>query len=151
MPSSASNQSRWRGVSAPAVCTRWTIIRHTAAQPESRLTGARRGSCRQQTLPYWVTVSIHPIGNESAPIQVTQCRFPGLAISNAKILIFFSNKIYRSNFIKQHSETVMAWNYQNADCSLRNEIIVRYDTRCYFNVRSKADMSQLNLPHENDN
>jgi len=25
----------------------------------------------------------------------------------------------------------------------------RYDTRCYFNVRSKADMSQLNLPHGN--
>jgi len=23
---------------------------------------------------------------------------------------------------------------------------IRYDTRCYFNVRSKADMSQLNLP-----
>jgi len=22
-----------------------------------------------------------------------------------------------------------------------------YDTRCYFNVRSKADISQLNLPH----
>ena len=28
---------------------------------------------------------------------------------------------------------------------------VGYDTRCYFNVRSKADMSRLNLPHENDN
>ena len=27
--------------------------------------------------------------------------------------------------------------------------LIRYDTRCYFNVRSKADMSQLNLPHEN--
>ena len=25
-------------------------------------------------------------GNESAPIQLAQCRFPGLAISNAKIL-----------------------------------------------------------------
>jgi len=24
---------------------------------------------------------------------------------------------------------------------------VRYDKRCYFNVSSKADMSQLNLPH----
>ena len=24
---------------------------------------------------------------------------------------------------------------------------VRYDTRCYFNVNSKADISQLNLPH----
>jgi len=23
----------------------------------------------------------------------------------------------------------------------------RHDTRCYFNVRSKADISQLNLPH----
>jgi len=28
---------------------------------------------------------------------------------------------------------------------------IRYDARCYFNVRSKADISQLNLPHGNDN
>ena len=28
---------------------------------------------------------------------------------------------------------------------------IRYDTRCCFNVRSKADMSQLNLPHGTDN
>ena len=28
---------------------------------------------------------------------------------------------------------------------------IRYDTRCCFNVRSKADMSQLNLPHGDDN
>ena len=28
---------------------------------------------------------------------------------------------------------------------------IRYDTRCYFNVRSKADMSRFNLPHGNDN
>jgi len=28
---------------------------------------------------------------------------------------------------------------------------IRYDTRCYFNVRSKADMSPLNLPHGNNN
>ena len=33
------------------------------------------------------------IGNESAPIQLAQCPFPGLAISNAKTLIYFSNKI----------------------------------------------------------
>jgi len=30
-----------------------------------------------------------------------------VAISNDKILIYFSNEIYGSNFIKQHSETVM--------------------------------------------
>ena len=28
---------------------------------------------------------------------------------------------------------------------------IRYDTRCYFNLRSKANMSQLNLPHGTDN
>ena len=38
---------------------------------------------------------------------VLPCWFPGLAISNAIIQIFFSNKIYGNNFIKQHSETVM--------------------------------------------
>ena len=29
--------------------------------------------------------------------------------------------------------------------------LVRYDTIRYFNVRSKADISQLNLPHGTDN
>ena len=48
------------------------------------------------------------IGNESVPIQLAQCRFPRHAmISSAKTLIYFSNKIYGSNFIKQHSETVV--------------------------------------------
>jgi len=46
------------------------------------------------------------IGNESVPIQLAQCRFPGLAISNAKILIYVFKKMYGSNFIRQHSETV---------------------------------------------
>ena len=29
--------------------------------------------------------------------------------------------------------------------------LIQYNTRCYFNVRSKVDMSRLNLPHGNDN
>ena len=28
---------------------------------------------------------------------------------------------------------------------------MRYETRCCFNVRSKADISHLNLPHETNN
>ena len=40
--------------------------------------------------------------------------------------IYFSNKLYGSNFIKQHSETVMVWNYQNSDCSLRKKYGVIY-------------------------
>ena len=67
-----------------------------------------------------------PIENESAPIQSAQCRFSGLAISNAKILIFISNEIYGSNFIQQHSETVMLWTYRNTDCSLEKKIIVSF-------------------------
>jgi len=31
------------------------------------------------------------------------------------------------------------------------DLLTRYDTRCYFNVRSKADMNRLNLPHGGDN
>jgi len=57
-------------------------------------------------------------------IQLAQCRFPGLAISIGKILIRFSNKIYGSSFIKQHSETVIVLNYQSADYSLRKKILL---------------------------
>ena len=39
-------------------------------------------------------------GNESVPIQLAQCWFPGLAIASAKMFVYFSNEIYRSNFIK---------------------------------------------------
>ena len=65
------------------------------------------------------------IRKESVPIQLTQCWFPGLAISNAKILIYFlnKNKIYRSNCIKQHSETVTVRKSQNVDCSLEKKLL----------------------------
>ena len=38
-----------------------------------------------------------------------------------------------------------------ADIDRPRSSLNRYDTRCYFNVRSKADISQLNLPHGTDN
>ena len=66
------------------------------------------------------------IRNESAPIQPAHCRFPGQAFSNAEILAYFSYKIYGSNFIKQHSETVMVSNYQNANCRFKKKIVVIY-------------------------
>jgi len=47
------------------------------------------------------------IGNESAPIQLAQCWFPGLAISNAKILIHFSNKNYGSNFFSNSTRKLL--------------------------------------------
>jgi len=41
---------------------------------------------------------------------------------------------------------------QASGCKTRaHSPLIRYDTRCYFNVRSKADISRLNLPHGTDN
>jgi len=42
------------------------------------------------------------------PIQLAQCWFPWLAISNAKIQIYFSNKIHRSNFITQRRQNLVS-------------------------------------------
>jgi len=75
---------------------------HVVSQFETLLTSVCR--CVKSYCPCRVTWST---GNESVPIQLAQCRFPQLAISNAKMLMYFSNKVYGSNFIKQHSETVM--------------------------------------------
>jgi len=59
------------------------------------------GHCLK-SLSHWEQTRADTIG--TVPV-------PGLAIFSAKILIYFSNKIYGSNLTKQHS--------QNADCSLR--------------------------------
>ena len=34
---------------------------------------------------------------------------------------------------------------------LRHNTPIQYDARCYFNMSSKADISQLNLPHRTRN
>ena len=54
-----------------------------------------------------VQIETGAIGNKSVPIQLAKCWFPGLAISNAKILIYYSNKIYGSNFIKKHTRQLL--------------------------------------------
>ena len=102
-------------------------VRGTAPSKITILEGTRTVAVNKARMlviaasPYHVPQSI---GNESVPIQWTQCWFPGLAISNAEILIYISNKIHGRNFIKQHLETVIVWYYQNVDCSLRKKILL---------------------------
>ena len=48
-----------------------------------------------------------------------------------------------------HDDACLSCNF--ASCNLDGYDTIRYDTRCHFNVRSKANMSQLNLPHGTDN
>jgi len=72
------------------------------------------------------SAKLAPTGNVSVPIQLAQCRFYGLAVSNAKMLRYFQVKIYGSNFIKQHSETVTVRNYESADCRFKKKYCVNY-------------------------
>jgi len=44
-----------------------------------------------------------------------------------KYKYIFANKTYGSNFVKQQSETVTVWNYQNVDCSLKNRFTVSFN------------------------
>jgi len=63
------------------------------------------------------------IGKDSAPIQLAQCLscpFPVL-----KYYYFFKYNI-RTQFYQAARETVIVWNCQNTDCSLRKKITVSF-------------------------
>jgi len=65
------------------------------------------------------------VGNKSVPIQLAQCRFPGLAIFNAKILIYF-------------------WIYQNTDCSFRKKnYCVIYYNFWHTSILRRVDLGSL--------
>ena len=69
-----------------------------------QVTGSERQMWREVV---WMSLllccSTQLSGNESAPIQLAKSRLPGLAISNAKILIYFSNQ----NRLKQFCQTAL--------------------------------------------
>ena len=48
---------------------------------------------------------------------------------------------------QKHSSAQSNTSMHCCKCVALCKDIIRYDTRCYFNVRSKADMSRVNLPH----
>jgi len=58
---------------------------------------------------------------ESVPIQLAQCRFPGLAVSNAEILVYFWKNYTDAILSKQHSENVMFRNYQSAEMQFKKK------------------------------
>ena len=74
-----------------------------------------------RTLPHSLFLAHLHCGNE-----VGAGRIRGLGSINDANAAFFRRPL-------NLSKRLLAW--------------LRYDTRCYFNVRSKANMSRLNLPH----
>ena len=73
-------------------------------------------------------------------IRYALCAWGGFLTQTQKGMInAFLHRMYKYHFV--------------SECFDIDSIVdtIRYDTRCYFNVRSKADISQLNLPHGTDN
>jgi len=66
------------------------------------------------------------MGNESVPIQLAQCWFPELAILNAKLKIYFSNKIYGSNLSNSTRKLLLFEITEMLTAVLRNKFIVLF-------------------------
>ena len=87
-------------------------------------------------------------GNDMGKI----CRNPGG--SGDPPCPFLGAPMTLRNFERSYHLSYWHWLNLNLDTEFIVHIdTIRYDrpTRCYFNVRSKADISQLNLPHGTDN
>jgi len=67
-----------------------------------------------------------------------------MTTSESKGRFFYKTNRFESIRITNRIEYIRIANWNALDT-------IRYDTRCYFNVRSKADISQLNLLHGTDN
>jgi len=66
-----------------------------------------------------------------------RCRAAHIAVDDASLLQYTVSAALPARF----TEYLAIYAYRT----------IRYDTRCYFDVRSKADMNRLNLPHGDDN
>ena len=111
--------------------TKGVVFPQVVQKQQTRL-GEVRNIIFDRFRPLPKIIKIGRVWNESVPIQLTQCRFPGLAISHAKILIYF----FKSNIRKQFYQTTLGNCYglklpKNADCSLRKQI----DCVVYYNFR----------------
>ena len=65
---------------------------------------------------------------ESVPIQLAQCRFPGLAVSNAEILVYFW-KNYTDAILSNSTRKMLCFEITKVlKCSLRKKTIVSFIT-----------------------
>ena len=96
----------------------WVLVYRICTSCLFAYTHVRTEPRRRSHLHWQIPASIRNVNcalggrveNESVPIQLAQRFFAGLAISSSKIWVYFSNKIYGSNCIKQHTETAVVWN-----------------------------------------
>ena len=71
--------------------------------------------------------------------------------SELRILAYWPNSHYYAASLRKIAMCPSVRSFFSLYVQCAMSLAIRYDSRCYFNVRSKADMSQLNLPHGNNN
>ena len=59
-------------------------------------------------------------------MQLAQCRFPGLVISNAEILIYFSNKIYTEATFSNSTRKLLWFEISKTPIAVKNKFIVLF-------------------------
>ena len=74
-----------------------------------------------------------------------------VSVLNTKEPVRFANKLIKKTTDINYREYLQLTNKNLILANITMNNTIRYDTKCYFNVRSKADISQLNLPHGTDN
>jgi len=82
----------------------------------------------RENLPTWWSLGF-TIGNESVPIQLAQCWFPGLTISNAKIYIFFQIKYTEA--ILSNSTRKLLW-FEISKMLIADKKLISCEKLCYF-------------------
>jgi len=71
------------------------------------------------------------------------------SVSSSQFLAFvltFSSFNNSSSFVdlsRSAASSLFCHTHKTPFCTVVHQHIIRYDTKCYFNVRSKADMSRL--------
>jgi len=80
------------------------------------------------------TANRYDTGNGSVPIQLAQCRFPELAISNAKILIYF----FQINYTEAYCGACYYWIGSDQSLKLRSLYCFYVLTLC-VNLGLRAD------------
>jgi len=74
-----------------------------------------------------------------------------LLATDLQLLQPFNGLFSRTTWVSRYQKGETNLDFTGARDSEWQWHQLRYDTRCYFNVRSKADMNRLNLPHGDDN
>ena len=146
------------------VANNWqTILTNSVqwtAESVSVAAAARRPGCIQQPSRLSVSTVIPRFKNTRSELRKKSSRkswreHSDLIGGRAPCALTPLLRVWSQSVLIAYITVLRTWiqaNWSNAVAgSGRSYDTIRYDTRCYFNVRSKADISRLNLPHGTDN